>query len=124
MAKAIPDLVADKDLDYIKAKCDKMTICNDQPTTFTEGNATFALADVAMASGDFTIQNHSPDGRELVAAAKNSVPIDSSGTGTHIALLNTADSELLAVTTCSSIVLTSGGTVNIPSWKLVNRDPT
>jgi hypothetical protein len=58
MAKATPDAVLDQMLDEI-ATATRMIACSAQPTTYTEANATFALADVTMAGGDFTKANGS-----------------------------------------------------------------
>lgn len=104
-----------------------MVVCSAEPTTFTEANATFALADVAMASGDYTIANGDGGGntpRKITMAAKNGVNVDASGTATHVALIDTVNSLLLEVTTCTSQALTSGNTVNFPSWKIEISAPT
>ena len=123
MAKSVHDDVLDGALNIIKNNCTRMTICNAQPTTYTEGNATFALADVTMASGDFTAANGDTSGRKLTVAAKSTVPVDTSGTANHIALLDVTNSKLLYVTTCTSQALTSGNTVNTPSWDVELADP-
>ncbi len=102
----------------------RQTACNAQPTTYTEGNATFALADVTMASGDFTIANGTTSGRKTTMTAKSAVPIDTTGTATHVALLDVTNSKLLYVTTCTSQALTSGNTVNFPAWVIEIADPT
>lgn len=105
----------------------KMVACNAEPTTFTEANATFALADVAMAGSDFTIAAGDGGGnvpRKITVAAKSGVTIDTTGTATHIALVDTVNSLLLLVTTCTSQALNSPGTVNFPSWKLEVGAPT
>ncbi len=124
MPKAIPDAVMDLDIDYIKDNCNLMTLCSAEPTTYLEAIATFELADVAMAAGDFTIQNHAPDGREMVVAAKVDVPVDVGGAAVYVTLVKTGTTELLAVDTCPSCTLTLGGTADIGSWKIIKRDPT
>lgn len=133
MAKRVLAAMLDKYLDGYKTgggavgPCDKMVVCSAEPTTFTEANATFALADVAMAGGDFTIANGDGGGntpRKVTMAAKNAVPVDATGTATHVALVDTANSLLLAVTTCTSQALTSGNTVNFPAWKIEVGAPT
>jgi hypothetical protein len=83
-----------------------------------------SLADVAMAGADLVIADGDTNGRKITAAAKSAVPIDVTGTATHVALLTVAGSVVRAVTTCTSQALTSGGTVNIPTWKLEIADPT
>lgn len=125
MAKATPDAVLDKILDEI-ATGTKQVACSAQPTTFTEANSTYALADVTLDSGDFTKANGDTSGRKVTVGAQNGVLIDASGTATHIALVRTADSTLLYVTTCTSQALTANGsnTVNMPAWDIEVADPS
>ncbi len=124
MAKAVHDDVLDGALNIIKNNCTRMTACNAQPTTYTEGNATFALADVTMASGDFTATNGDTSGRKLTVAAKSGVTVDTTGTATHVAMLDVANSKLLYVTTCTSQALTAANLVNFPAWDAELNDPT
>ena len=126
MAKTVHDDVLDAALNYIDANCTRMTACSAQPTTYTEGNATYALADVTMAGADFTPANGDTSGRKLTMSAKSSVLIDTSGTATHVALLDVSNSKLLYVTTCTSQALTANGsnTVNFPAWDIEIADPT
>lgn len=123
MAKSVHDDVLDGALNIIKNNCTRMVLCNAEPTTYTEGNATFALADVTMASGDFTAAND-VSGRKLTVAAKSAVPVDASGTSTHVCLLDVSNTKLLYVTTHTSQALTSGNTANIATWKINLQDPT
>lgn len=118
MAKTVNSTVLDQALNYIKNNVTKMVVCNAQPTTYTEGNATFALAPVTMASGDFTVQAGVTSGRRVTTAAKSAVSVATSGTATHVALLDVTNTALLYVTTCTSQALTSGNTVTIPSWNI------
>lgn len=126
MAKAAHDDVMDGALNVLKNNVTRMVACSAQPTTFTEGNATYALADVTMASGDFTLANGDTSGRKVTMAAKSGVTIDTSGTATHVALLDVTNSKLLYVTTCTSLALTAGGgnTVSFPAWDIEVADPT
>lgn len=99
------------------------TVCSAEPTTRTEAITTFKLADVALTPGtDFTIADGTTSGRKCTIAAKNAVPVDSSGTATHVAVCDAT--RLLYVTTCTSQALTSGNTVNIPAWSAEIADPT
>lgn len=125
MAKAIPDAILDKTLDEI-ASATKQVLCSAQPTTYAEANSTYALADVVIDSGDFTKANGDTSGRKVTISAQTGVLIDSSGTGTHIALIRTADSTLIYVTTCTSQAVTANGsnTVNMPAWDVELADPT
>jgi N-acetylglucosamine-6-phosphate deacetylase len=123
VAKSVHDDVLDGALNIIKNNCTRMVACSTQPTTYTEGNATFALADVTMASGDFTAANGDTSGRKLTIAAKSSVTVDTSGTFQHVALLDVTNSKLLYVTTGTSQALTSGNTINFPAWDIEIADP-
>jgi len=126
VAKAVHDDVLDGAHDIIRNNATRMVACSAQPTTYTEGNATFALADVTMASGDFTKANGDTSGRKMTVGAKSGVLIDTTGTATHVALLDVANSKLLYVTTCTSQALTANGsnTVNFPAWDIELADPT
>lgn len=125
MAKSANDLVMDASLDFI-AGANKQVACSAQPTTYTEANATFALADAAMAGGDYTKANGDSSGRKTTMGAKTGALIDASGTATHVALVDTVNSRLVYVTTCASQALTANGTntVNFPAWKVEIADPS
>ena len=123
MAKSIADSVIDLALADI-ATATRMVLCSAQPTTFTEANATYALADVTMAPGDFTgPANGTVSGRKITTAAKPGVAVDVTGTATHVALLDVAGTRLLAVTECASVSLDASGTVDIGSFAYEIGDP-
>jgi len=124
MAKATPDAVLDTFLDAI-AVGTRLMVCSGQPANFA-GIAAVALADVTLTAGDgngdYTIANGDTSGRKLTVAQQASIPIDSSGTATHISLDD--GTNLLYVTTCTSQALTSGGTVTVPAWDIEIADPS
>ena len=121
MAKTVHNDVLDASHNEIKNNCNLMIACSSEPTTRTEAVTTYALADVALASGDFTNADDT-SGRKCTVGAKTGVTIDASGTATHIALVD--GSRLLRVTTCTSQALTAAGTVDFPAWKFSIADPT
>jgi len=124
MAKSASDAVLDGLLEIIN-DCTLMTVCSAEPTTYAEAATTFKLADVVMTAGtDYTISNGDTNGRKVRVAAKSAVPIDTTGTATHVALAISASSTLHFVTTCTSQTLTSGGTVDVPVWDIEVADPT
>lgn len=124
MGKSVHDDVLDGALNILKNNATRLTVCSSQPTTYTEGNATFALADVTIDSTDFTNANGDTSGRKTTIATQTAFPVDSSGTAQHIALLDVANSKLLYVTTCTSQALTAGNTVTTPAWDIEIADPT
>lgn len=124
MAKWANDLLMDAAFDWVD-QCTTQILCSAQPTTYAEATSTYALADVAMTPDtDFTKANGDTSGRKVTVAAKSSVTVDSSGTGTHVALVRSNDSSLRYVTTCTSQAVTAGNTVNFPAWDIEIGDPT
>jgi hypothetical protein len=121
MAKWINDSVLDAALDKI-ASGTILTVCNAQPTTRAEAVTTYKLADVVIDAGDFTKSNGDTNGRKVRVAQQADVPVDTTGTATHIAICDGTD--LLLVTTCTSQGLTSGNTVTIPAFDDEIADPT
>ncbi len=122
MAKSVHNDVLDGAFDILD-QADIMTACNAEPTTRTEAITTFKLADVAMIPNtDYTKSDGDVNGRKVRVATKLAVTIDTSGTATHVALCDAT--RLLYVTTCTSQVLTAGGTVDFPVWDVEIADPT
>jgi hypothetical protein len=80
------------------------------------------LASVSLSGGDFTKANGDASGRKTTIATKSGVSITASGSATHICYDN--GTILRAGTTCTTQVLTSGGTLTIPSHKAEFADPT
>lgn len=123
MAKIVDDSVLDAALNTIKNATGLTAIlCSQQPTTRTEAVTTYALADVALSASDVTVANGDTSGRKATIAAKSGVTVDATGTGTHLALVSST--VLLYVTTTASQGVSSGGTVDIGSWKIEIADPS
>lgn len=121
MGKATPDAILDATADALIAAVTTQYICSAEPANFA-GIAAVALADVAVAGGDLTKANGDTSGRKVTIAQKSAIPIDGSGTATHVVLAS--GSVLLYVTTCTSQALTAAGTVTAPAWKIEIADPT
>lgn len=124
MAKSVSTTVLDLALNDIKTNGNAMKVCSTQPTTYAEANATYMLASVAMATGDYTLAAGDTSGRKVTTAAKNGITISNSGTAAHVAITNSGDSSLKLVTTCTSQALSTGGTVDVPAWKWEINSPT
>jgi hypothetical protein len=119
MAKIVDDSVLDAALNKIKTAT-RQVVCSGQPANFA-GISALNLAQVTMASGDFTLADDT-SGRKVTMASKSSVSISATNTATHVSLDD--GTTLLYVTTCTSQALTSGGTLTIPAWKVNIQDPT
>ena len=124
MGKALHD-------DVLSAPCHEiaegttLVVCSAEPANYA-GVAAVALADIALTpgdgNGDFTVGNGDTSGRKVRVAAQSAINIDASGTATHVVIHDGA--RLLAVTTCTSQALTSGGTVTVPAHDYEFADPT
>ena len=117
MAKFTHSDVLDGALNIIKNNSTRLIACSAQPTTYAEATSTYELADVTVSSSDYTITNGDTSVRKLTRAAKSAVPVDVSGTVTHIAEVDVTNSKLLNVTTTASQGVSFGGTVDIGSFK-------
>lgn len=124
MAKSVHNEVLDESLNHLKNNVDKMVVCSQQPTSYTEANDSYALADVSMTASDFTIADGDTSGRKVTVAQKSGVTVDDTGTGNHVALLDASASKLLYVTTSTSQSLTSGNTMTFESFDIEIRDPS
>ena len=123
MAKSLSDAVLDGALDV--AVGDQISVCSSEPTTYTQAITTFKLAiSTAVAGGDFVNANGDVSGRKMTVAEQAATAIDSTGTATHVAITNLTGTLLKVVTTTTSQALTSGGTVDIGTFKLEIADPT
>ncbi len=120
MAKATPDAILDAMADAIIAAAITQYVCSAQPANFA-GIAAVALADVTIDGTDFTKANGDVSGRKVTIAQQTAVPIDATGSATHVVLAS--GSVLLYVTTCATQALNSGGTVTIPAWDIEVADP-
>jgi len=117
MAKTASDAEMDAALTYIQA-CDLMVVCSAEPSSYADATTGVDLADVALSTPADLVIADNGTGRKITIAAKSAIPIDHTGTATHIALCKVSDTTLRAVTTCSSQALTQGGTVDVPSFVL------
>ncbi len=125
MARSAHNDVLDALLTEI-ATANRIAVCDTEPTTRAQANTTYMLAATAITAGDgggdFTIGQGDVNGRKVAVAAQSNVAISNTGTAAHIALMDATD--LLFVTTVTAQLLTSGGTVTIPTFDVEAADPT
>ena len=126
MSKRVHDSILDAALNEIKTKSDLMTVCSHEPENYTAANfgGETCLAGVDMDIADFTIGNGDISGRRCSVAQKSGVNVDQTGTANHVALLDTVNSNLLYVTTCTDIALTEGSSLTLNGWDVEIGDPS
>ncbi|MBA3563078.1 MAG: hypothetical protein H0W33_03535 [Gammaproteobacteria bacterium] len=120
MGKKSDDSVLDGALNVINANMAAFHVNTAEPLDRAAAIAD-SLADVAVDATDGTLANGDTSGRKLTLGQQAAIPIDATGTATHIAIISAT--LLLYVTTCTSQALTSGGTVTIPAWDIEIADP-
>jgi hypothetical protein len=111
----VADAAIDAALDYLASNADKITLCSQEPTTYTQAGTTYKLADAAVSSGEFTKANGDVSGRKITLAEQTGDTVDTTGTATHWALIDDTDSELLAtgaLTASQSLTATNPFTIN------------
>lgn len=122
MAKAAPDEVMDAGLDVIDL-ADRMVLCSAQPANGA-GVAAVTLATATMTPNTDFPKSDGTSGRKITVAAKSGVPVTATGAGTHVVLMTASGTILRYVTTCPSVSVIAGGTVDIASWTIQIADPT
>lgn len=118
MAKFASTTYLDASFNVIKNSADTITytVCSTQPTTRTEAVTTYMLASTTLdKSTEITLANGDVSGRKMTISAKNGISVTNSGTAQHVAICDA--SSLILVTTTNSQAVSSGGTVNIGTWK-------
>lgn len=124
MASFIHDDVFDTALNYIKNNCTKLTVCTAQPTTYTEGNATYSIGEITVDSSDFTLGNGDTSGRKVTVASQSGIPVTDDDTVIFIALLDVTNTKLLAVAPCEARLLANGDNTMTPAFDIEINDPS
>lgn len=117
------DLVFDSGLSQLTSLGNKITITSQEATTYTEGNATYALG----SKTSITIgspADRTGGGRKVTVSAITGGTVSATGTATHYAILDTANSRLMATgTLTASQAVTSGNTFTLSTFDIGIPDP-
>jgi hypothetical protein len=114
MGKWVASDVLDGALQVI-AGANLMVALPSQPASYAEAFAG-RLAEAVLTSADFAVGAGDVSGRKIEVLAQSSIMVLSAGLASHVALLDSAGSRLLYVTTCPTQSLPLGGTVNFDRW--------
>lgn len=114
----IADRVLDLGLNVLDAEADRLDICSSQPTTYSAATASASLGNKTGLSVG-SPESRSPDGRKVVVGAISDGTVTGTGTATHWAITDTANSRLLATGTLSaSQSVTSGNTFTLAAFDI------
>ena len=115
---SIADRVYDNGLTVLDTEANKILITSAEATTYTQANATYALGNSTSLSIGAPAAR-SGGGREVTIAAITDGSVTATGTATHYAIVDTANSRLLATGSLSaSQAVTSGNTFTLSSAKI------
>ena len=117
------DRVLDNGLTVLDTEANKIVITSQAATTYTEANATYALGNSTSLS-IAAPTDRAGGGREVIVAAITDGSVTSTGTASHYAIIDTANTRLLAVSTLAvSQAVTSGNTFTLSSVSIGIPDP-
>ena len=112
---SIADRVFDNGLTVLDTEANKILITSAEATTYTQANATYALGNSTTLSIGAPAAR-SGGGRQVTIAAITDGSVTATGTATHYAIVDTANSRLLATGSLSaSQAVTSGNTFTLSS---------
>ena len=123
MGQAVGQTVLDAALAEV-ATATRLSLCSAEPANFA-GIAAVQLGSVSLTAGagngDFTLGDGDASARKMTAPGQDPVSVSTTGTATHVVLDDGTD--LVYVTTCPSIALTSGGDAVVSAWDVEFGDP-
>ena len=127
MAKWANADVLDNGPNYIKTNCNKLALISSYTAgaSYATVNAAI-LAEVTMATGDFTLATSGSDRTLTTAAGKQDASANASGgsASNHLAFVDTTNSKVLWVTEeTSGQAVTAGNPVTFPSLVYTSKQP-
>lgn len=120
MASVLADYVLDNGLTVIDTLADEIHILAADPTTYSDVTTNTLGKKTFSAGGAFgSPAAGSPNGRKVASTAFTDGNITTSGTAAKWAVVDTANSRLLANgALASSVAVSSGGTFGLPSFNI------
>src|SRR5262245_11446684 len=121
MASVVGDYVLDNGLSALDALADKIYICSQDPTTFTEAASTYALGNKAFGAGAAVgaPAAATPNGRKVTTAAITDGNVTGTGTAAKWAIVDSVNSRLLCNGALSaSQAVTSGNTFTLGAFDI------
>ena len=114
----------DPALNFLKNNSNRLVLCSQEPTTYTEAVDTFRLAQVNITSADFSgPDNGAVNGRRLHLGEKAGVTVNSTGIAVFFALVNTSALALRYVGPGDYTNLVAGSEITMGPVIIELRDP-
>lgn len=121
MTANVNSRVIDFGLNVLDTEPDKIFICSTQPTTYTEATSTYALGsyNYGSAGAAFGSPASATNARKVSSVAITSGSVSGTGTAGYWAVVDSANSRLLATGPLSaSQAVTSGNPFSLPSFDI------
>ena len=117
------DRVFDNGLTVLDTEANAIHITSQEATTYANATSTYTLGNSTSLSIGAP-QDRTGGGREVVVAAISDGSVTGTGTATHYAIVDTANSRLLATgSLAASQSVTSGNTFTLSSVSIGIPDP-
>lgn len=117
------DRVFDNGLSVLDLEANAVYVTSQEATSYLDATSTSALGNSTSLSIGAP-QDRTGGGREVVVAAISDGSVTGTGTATHYAIVDTANSRLLATgTLTASQSVTSGNTFTLSSFTIGIPDP-
>ena len=120
---SIGDRIFDEGLNIFNSECDRLTLCTTEPTTYTEAATTYKIAHFASPTIS-TAADRTGGGREVTISAITGGTVTSNGSAFFYALIDTANSRLLAVGDLDNpMILTTADSFDLSAFTIGIPDP-
>lgn len=114
----IADRVLDNGLTILDTEANRLDVCTQEPTTYTEATSTYTLGNKTSLSIGAPAAR-TPSGRKVTVAAFTDGSVTGNGTATHWAIVDTVNSRLLAAGALSaSQAVVSGNTFGLSPFDI------
>lgn len=114
----INDIVLDAALSVFVEDADNLYICSQEPTTYSAATTTYALGKkegITVGSP----ANRTPNGRQVTISAIADGEVTATGTATHIAIVDSGSSTLLATAAlAASQAVTANNTFTLSAFSI------
>lgn len=119
MANVLSDYILDNGLTKLDSEADKILVCSQDPTTYTEANSTYAVGNKTFSAGGAfgAPAARAPNGRKCASTSFTDGSVTVTATGTKWAVVDTANTRLVVNgSLAASQAFTSGNTFSLPSF--------
>lgn len=114
----LADYVLDAALSKLDTEANRLDICTQEPTSYTEATSTYTKGNKTSLSVG-SPADRSPSGRKVAVASFTDGSVTGDGTVTHWAIVDTGNSRLLATGALSSSqVVTNGNTFSLGAFDI------